>query len=161
MAQPEFLAALLSACRAEGIHTALDTSGYASRRVAETVLPHTNLILLDIKSINPYTYKELTGVDIDRTLDMLALAANMKIPVWVRYVLLPGFTDDLHSIQALATYLRDFDNIEKVEVLPFHKAGEYKWEEVGTPYELKDVQPPPKWAVDRAQAVLNEALYKR
>ena len=152
--QADFLAELLAACKANGLHTALDTSGNSTRNVAENVLKYTDLLLLDIKSINPTTYKELTGVSLDRTLELLRLAEHLEIPIWVRFVLVPGLTDNFDDIQKLADFLEPFVNVVKVEVIPFHKMGEYKWEELGLTYELADVEPPSKADVERAQAIL-------
>jgi len=152
--QPDFLAGLLAACRAEGIHTTLDTSGYDPAGAAAKALPHTNLLLLDIKSINPETYMKVTGVPIDKTLDTLRLSQSLKVPVWVRFVLVPGLTDDIGDIRKMAAFLKDFDNIEKVEVLPFHKLGEYKWGTLGTPYTLADTQPPSAELLKRVKGIL-------
>jgi len=152
--QPEFLTTLLATCQANGIHTTLDTSGYAPRETSSRVLPHTNLLLLDIKSINRDTYREVTGVSIDRTLDMLRLSRDMGVPVWIRFVLVPGLTDDIGDIRRMADYLRTFDNIEKIEVLPFHKLGEYKWETMGTPYTLANTQPPDRDLLKRVKGIL-------
>ena len=152
--QPDFLAALLAACRACGIHTTLDTSGYAPVEAAAKALAHTDLLLLDIKSINPGTYREVTGVPIDRTLDMLRLSQSMKVPVWIRFVLVPGLTDSIDDMREMAGFLKGFDNIKKIEVLPFHKLGEYKWETLGTPYALADTLPPSKDLLERAKGIL-------
>jgi len=154
LSQPEFLAAFLAECKAAGFHTAIDTSGYASRHVAQRVLAHTDLVLLDIKSINPAVYKAVTGVEIDRTLRMLDLCREMGRKVWVRFVLVPGLTDDLDDIRRLAEYLKPYDNVERVDVVPFHKVGEYKWRDLGIEYELTDTPPPGAESVQTAQGVL-------
>jgi pyruvate formate lyase activating enzyme len=151
--QPEFLISLLAACKAEGIHTVLDTSGYTTAAIAERALAHTDLLILDIKSINPATYKEVTGVPIDRTLEMLQISSRLNVPVWVRFVLVPGLTDDMGDLQRLADFLRTFNNIQKKEVLAFHKAGEYKWKNINIPYELEDVQPPTPELLAQAQQI--------
>ena len=153
-AQPEFLTELLAACKAHGLHTALDTSGYSTRQAAEKALMYTDLLLLDIKSINPNVYKQLTGVNLDRTLEVLRLGEFMEVPIWVRFVLVPGLTDNLDDIKKLADFLQPFVNVVKVEVLPFHKMGEYKWKELGIPYELADVEPPSRETVDKVKAIL-------
>lgn len=140
--QADFVAALFERLRGMGIHTALDTSGYASEKSAQKVLAHTDLVLLDIKSFNPQTYKRLTGASLAPTLRFAAALSEAKIPVWLRYVLVPGLTDDLDEIRALAAYLKLLKNIERIEILPFHKMGEYKWEALGASYELADTPPP-------------------
>ena len=154
--QPDFLMELLAACKHYGIHTALDTSGHTNIQAAEKVLDYTDLVLLDIKSINPETYKELTKVPLDKTLDFLKLSERLNVPVWIRFVLVPGHTDNLEDIQKMADFLKPFANIAKVEVLPFHKLGEYKWENLDMPYELADIQPPSKELLDKVKGILEE-----
>ena len=152
--QPDFLVELLAACKSVGLHTALDTSGFADRSAAERALQYTDMLLLDIKSFNPVTYKELTGVPLDKTLEVLRLAEYMEIPIWVRFVLVPGYTDNMEDIRRMASFLEPFVNVVKVDVLPFHKMGEYKWEELGLQYELADVEPPSRELLERAKAIL-------
>ena len=156
LGQPEFLAALLKECKAKGLHTALDTSGYGPRGAAEKALKHTDLLLLDIKTINATIYKDLTGVSIDRSLETLRLSQDLNIPVWIRFVMVPGYTDNFDDIQSLANFLAPFKNITKIEVLPFHKMGEYKWKNLAIPYELADVSPPSTDTLERAQKILWE-----
>ena len=155
--QPDFLAALLKACKAEGFHTVIDTSGYASKPAVEKALPHTDLLLLDIKSINPDVFKAVTDVPIDRTLRTLRLSNELGVKVWVRFVLVPGLTDNLEDIRQLAQYLKAYDNVEKVEVVPFHKAGEYKWRDLGHKYELEDTQPPTPELLEVVRRILGGA----
>ena len=149
LVQAEFLIELLRALKAEGIHTALDTSGFTGRGTARRVLEHTDLMLLDIKSIDPDVYKDVTGVPVDAALRMLETAQEMDVPVWVRFVLVPGLTDNLEHIRQMRSYLDGFNNIEKIEVMPFHKMGEFKWADLGMNYELADTPPP-----DRADLML-------
>ncbi|MCL2400447.1 MAG: pyruvate formate-lyase-activating protein [Defluviitaleaceae bacterium] len=152
--QSEFLIDLLAACKSYGIHTTVDTSGYAKREVAERALQYTDLLLLDIKSFNPDTFKNLTGVPINRTLEVLELSRDLKVPVWMRFVLVPGYTDNMDDIKKMADHLKLFDNVKKIDVLPFHKLGEYKWANLGIPYELADVQPPSKEVLEQARSIL-------
>jgi len=154
LAQPDFLEALLASCKASGFHTAIDTSGYANRRAVQRVLAHTDLVLLDIKSINPDTYKDVAGVPIDRTLRMLDFCRDMGRKVWVRFVLVPGLTDDLDDMRRLAEYLKPYENVEKVDVVPFHKVGEYKWRDLNIDYELTDTEPPGQELLEVAQGIL-------
>jgi len=154
LAQPVFLEALLKACKDNGFHTAIDTAGYASEVNVQRVLAHTDLVLLDIKSINPETYKAVTGVPIDRTLQMLDFCRSMGRKVWVRFVLVPGLTDDVDDMRRLAEYLKPYENIERVEVIPFHKVGEYKWQDMNIKYELTDTQPPSQELLELAQGIL-------
>jgi pyruvate formate lyase activating enzyme len=141
--QAEFLTELFKELKKYRIHTALDTSGHHIHfsRVKE-LLNYTDLVLLDIKSINPAKYRELTSTDILPTLKLAEYLNERQIPVWIRYVVVPKITDFEEDIAALAKFLRGLKNIERVEVEPFHKMGEYKWAELGLPYTLKDTLPP-------------------
>ncbi|MGQ9867045.1 MAG: pyruvate formate-lyase-activating protein [Pseudanabaenaceae cyanobacterium] len=140
--QPEFTAAILQGSRAMGWHTALDTSGYCPLTVAAPVLAHTDLVLLDIKSGDPQTYERVTHVPLAPTLAFAKHLHELGKPMWVRFVLVPGLTDDRANIEAIADFVAPFSNLERVEVLPFHKMGEYKWEQLGWPYALKDTPEP-------------------
>ena len=152
--QPQFLIEVLKACRQNGIHTIIDTSGYAHEDIAREALKYTDLLMLDIKAFDPKTYKKLTGVAIDRTLRMLEIAQEMNVLTRVRYVLVPGVTDNMDEIRELAKHLKNFTNLEKVVVLPFHKTGEFKWKERNIPYELGDTQPPSAELLKEAQGIL-------
>ena len=154
LVQPDFLETLLAKCRACGFHTAIDTSGYAPGPVLERVLAHTDLVLLDIKSINPETFKSVAGVPIDRTLEALEICRKMGVRVWVRFVLVPGLTDDLEDMRRLAEYLAPYENVERVDVVPFHKAGEYKWRNMRIEYELWDTPPPSPELLGTAKKIL-------
>ena len=153
--QHEFLLELLKACREKGINTALDTTGFASLDVAKAILPFVDLLLLDIKSYNPQMHKILTGVEMDKPIAFLKQSQVLGVSTWIRYVLVPGLTDNKDDIKKLAIFLKRFDNIEKVHVLPFHKHGEHKWAEIGVKYELHDTQIPTQAQVDEVQALLD------
>lgn len=154
--QHEFVEALLKACRAHDIHTVLDTSGFAPPEVAEKILPLVDLLMLDIKAYNPEIYKKLTGVGLDKTIVFAKTSQRLHTPTWIRYVLVPGLTDDVEDLKKLADFLSDFDNIEKIHVLPFHKQGEHKWADIGVPYELYDTPVPTQAQIDEAQRIFNE-----
>ncbi len=140
--QPEFLAALFRGCKKLGLHTALDTSGFLDENATDEILDLTDLVLLDIKNFDPEVYKALTGGDLKPTLHFAERLAAAKRPMWLRYVLVPGLTDNKDSIEKLARYARGLGNVERVEVLPFHKMGEPKWEALRYNYKLKDTNPP-------------------
>ena len=142
MLQARFLTEILAACRDHGIHTTLDTSGSASRANAEEILKYTSLLLLDIKTINPEVYFELTKVHLDKTIGVLDAARELGVPAWVRFVLVPGITDDIEDIRKLAEFLKRYENVTNIEVLPFHKDGEYKWQDLNIPYDLGGVRVP-------------------
>ncbi len=140
--QHRFAAALLEACQARGLHTALDTSGFCTLEHASKALDHSDLVLLDIKCFDPARYAELTHVDLATTLRFADELKRRNKAFWLRYVLVPGLTDDLPSIEALSAYLADFPNLQRIDVLPFHKMGEHKWAAMGFPYQLKSTLPP-------------------
>ncbi|MCL2843361.1 MAG: pyruvate formate-lyase-activating protein [Oscillospiraceae bacterium] len=152
--QPKFLMELLRACKHADFHVCLDTAGFTPADTVQAALAYTDLLLLDVKSYNPTVYQELTGVALAPTLETLRLAQEMGVPTWVRFVLVPGVTDDEDDIRALAGFLRGFSVIEKVEVLPFHKLGEFKWAELGLTYELANTPPPTEAELQRAQVML-------
>jgi len=140
--QAEFVADLFAACQKRSIHTALDTSGYTSLEKAKRLLSYTNLVLLDIKSYNPQTFQHISSVPIEPVINFLEYLKSKQIPAWIRFVLVPGLSDHKPDIQQMAAYLKGFSNIERIDVLPFHKIGEYKWKELGYAYDLTDTQPP-------------------
>ncbi len=140
--QPDFLIELFTLCKAAGIHTAIDTSGYVFNDKVKEVLKLTDLVLLDIKNYDPAVYRDLTGVELQPTLDFLSYLDAEGIRTWVRYVLVPGLTDNIPAIEALAELLGQSAYVEKIEILPFHKMGEYKWQELGEVYSLKDTPEP-------------------
>jgi pyruvate formate lyase activating enzyme len=152
LAQPEFVTALFQGCKALGLHTALDTSGFLGANATDALLAATDLVLLDIKSFDPETYHRLTGGSLAPTLRFAERLAAMGKPTWLRYVLVPGLTDDLASIEKLAAYAAKL-TMEKVEVLPFHKMGESKWEALNLPYTLKDTKPPSAELIAQVKAI--------
>ncbi|MCL2170947.1 MAG: pyruvate formate-lyase-activating protein, partial [Defluviitaleaceae bacterium] len=152
--QSAFALELLRAARAHNIHTALDTSGFGASEHLDDILDNTDLLILDIKSINPNVFQKLTGAKIDKTLQMLDLARKKNKATWIRHVLVPGYTDNPDDIHAMANHLRDYPNIEKIQILPFHKLGEHKWESLGFDYELYDTQPPTQESIDFARNIL-------
>lgn len=139
--QPEFVADLMRQCHEEGLHTALDTTGYTPIPPAAAVLEHTDLVLLDIKSFDFEIYQHITQVSLEPTLRFAQYLQSIQKPTWIRFVLVPGLSDALHNIEGLADFVSTLNNVQKVEVLPFHKMGEYKWEQLGYPYKLKQTPP--------------------
>lgn len=140
--QPTFVAEVLRQCQAMGLHTALDTSGYVVLEAAKPVVAHADLVLLDIKSYDPNLYQQVTSVSLEPTLTFARYLADIHKPTWIRFVLVPGLTDPESNVTGLANFVATLPNVERVEVLPFHKMGEYKWEQLGLPYALHDTQPP-------------------
>lgn len=151
--QPDFIKELFKRCKEEGIHTTIDTSGYINIDNAKEVLEFTDLVLLDIKSINYNVYKNLTGVDLNPTLEFAKYLSEINKPIWIRFVLVPNITDNEEDIKALAKFLSNLKNVEVVELLPFHKMGEYKWEELGYEYELKDTTTPNAEEIEKVKNI--------
>ncbi len=151
--QPDFLKGLFTLCRQEGIHTAIDTSGYILNDKVKDVIGLTDLILLDVKHIKPEKYKVLTSVPLQPTLKFLDYLAEINKPVWVRYVLVPGYSDDPIDLNEWAKYVSQFKNIERVDILPFHQMGLHKWEELDIDYKLKEVKSPTRDSIRTAEYI--------
>ncbi|NJK34860.1 MAG: pyruvate formate lyase-activating protein [Oscillatoriales cyanobacterium SM2_2_1] len=154
--QPAFVAALLQECQRWGLHTALDTSGCASLEAAAMVIPYADLVLLDIKSGDPELYRTVTGGSLTPTVAIARYLAELGKPVWIRYVLVPGLTDQPHNIGAVADFVATLGNVLRVEVLPFHKMGEYKWMELGLDYRLKETPEPTPDQVRLAKQIFGD-----
>ncbi|MET7473505.1 pyruvate formate-lyase-activating protein [Streptomyces sp. NPDC005648] len=141
--QPVFTGELLHRFKHElGLHTALDTSGFLGVRATEALLRDTDLVLLDIKSWERATYREVTGRPLRPTLDFARRLADLGKEVHVRFVLVPGLTDDPVNIEGVAAFAASLGNITRVDVLPFHKLGEAKWQRLGRPFTLHDTPCP-------------------
>jgi pyruvate formate lyase activating enzyme len=153
LVQKDFALAILQACKALGLHTALDTQGYFGARLSDQDLQAVDLVLLDVKLFDPAGYQRLTGAELAPTLAFAERLSRQKIPVWLRYVLVPGYTDAELDIQNLAAWAAELGNIERVDVLPFHQLGQHKWEELGKAYALATVEPPTHAAVERARHI--------
>ncbi len=151
--QHRFAAKLLGAAHKMGIHSALNTNGYYGDRLADSELDVIDLVILDIKTWDTDRHKHLTGNEIGPTLDFARRLAARKRRVWVRNVLVPGLTDDLEDIKKIAGFTATLGNVERVDVLPFHQMGRYKWKRLGMNYTLEDVEPPTAELVERAVAI--------
>ncbi|WP_245623118.1 pyruvate formate-lyase-activating protein [Spirillospora albida] len=140
--QPAFTGELLHRCRALGLHTALDTSGFLGGRADDRLLSDTDLVLLDIKAGTPDVYRRLTGRELAPTLRFAERLAELGKPVWVRYVLVPGHTDAPEEVEGVASFVAAMPNVEHVDILPFHRLGTAKYDRLGLPFPLADVEPP-------------------
>jgi pyruvate formate lyase activating enzyme len=149
--QPEFTAAVLRRCKEAGLHTALDTSGFLGARASDELLADTDLVLLDIKSFDVATYRKLTGGDLAPTLNFATRLDRLGVRMWIRYVLVPGWTDDPEAIDGLARFLAGLGSVDRVDVLPFHKLGAAKYEALGIPFPLRDTEGPAPDLVRRVQ----------
>jgi pyruvate formate lyase activating enzyme len=147
--QDRFAVRLLTAAKGMGIHTALDTNGYLGERLSDEELEQIDVVLLDIKTWGTERHQHLTGKDIGPTLDFARRLAHRKRTIWLRCVLVPGLTDDENDISHIASFAAQLGNVERVDVLPFHQLGRYKWDKLGINYTLKDVDPPAPELVER------------
>jgi pyruvate formate lyase activating enzyme len=147
--QDRFATRLLTAAKAMDIHTALDTNGALGERLSDKELEQIDLVLLDIKSWDPERHKKLVGKNVGPTLSFASRLAERGRAVWLRYVLVPGFTDDESDINELAAFVAALGNVQRVDVLPFHQLGRHKWEKLGIDYALTKVCPPTTALVNR------------
>ncbi|MEL6552033.1 MAG: pyruvate formate-lyase-activating protein [Cyanobacteria bacterium J06621_11] len=148
--QPGFVREIFRRAQALGIHTTLDTSGFPDFARSQPVLDHTDLVLLDIKSFDPHTYHRVTSVSIEPTLHFAKYLSTINKPTWVRFVLVPGLTDDPDNIAGVAKFVATLESVKKVEILPFHQMGKYKWEAMGYDYPLKETPTPTPEQVQQA-----------
>lgn len=156
MLQPEFVRAMFEACRLEGIHTCLDTNGFV-RRIDDTtksVLDVADLVLLDIKQMDNKKHIDLTHVSNKYTLDFAKYLAEQNQPVYLRYVVVPGYTDCLEDAHSLGKFIEPMKNIEKIEMLPYHELGKHKWTAMGEIYPLDGVNPPSREVMEDVKNIL-------
>ena len=143
--QADFILDLIKRCKKLGLHTAIDTAGSIPLERSQAVIDEADLLLLDIKSLDDDICTDLTGVSNSNTLKTLEYCESIGKPVWIRHVMVPGITLNNNLLEKLADFLKDYSCIENVELLPFHKMGEYKWEQLNMKYELYDTpQPEPE-----------------
>eukprot|EP00775_Hariotina_reticulata_P009835 gene9835-9994_t len=141
--QPEFVASIFQEAHAMGLTTCLDTTGHGSKQANwDKVLPHTDLVLFCIKHIDPVKYHKLTGMSQVAPLLFTAELQQRGIPYWLRYVLLPGYTDDADDIDNLISFCKQQPTLQGVELLPYHILGRNKWDALGMHYPLEGVHPP-------------------
>ena len=149
MVQLGFTARILAAARQMGLHTAIETSGFLGDRADDSYLSRLNLVLLDIKSGDPETYRTATGRDLAPTLRFAERLAAIGKPVWVRFTLVPGLTDDPANVDKIARFVAPMKNVEWVEVQPFHQLGAFKWKSMGLEYKHQDTPTPTPDLVNR------------
>lgn len=141
LVQAAFVKDFFALCQSEGIHTALDTSGYIYNEKVKEVLSYTDLVLLDIKAIDPDLHQSVTGVKINNTLKFLDYLEEQHIDTWIRHVIVPGLTDKEQDLERLAEYLTHYTVIKKIELLPYHVMGIHKYEQMNLSYKLEGVEP--------------------
>ena len=158
--QIDFLTEIFTLAKEKGIHTTLDTSGNPFTREEpfyskwKKLMEVTDLVMLDIKHIDEEEHKKLTGFSNKNILDCARYLSEQGIPMWIRHVLVPGITDKDEYLKKTREFIDTLDTVMKVEVLPYHTLGEYKWKELGIPYKLEGVEPPTKERIENAKKIL-------
>jgi pyruvate formate lyase activating enzyme len=158
--QHRFVTKLFAAASAMGIHTALDSNGYYGARLTDAELETISLVLLDIKTWDPERHRSLTGMDNAPTLEFARRLAARRRPIWLRYVLVPGLTDDPEDVAKTAAFAGELGNVERVDVLPFHQMGQYKWKKLGLEYTLENTPSPSNELVEQTCALFRSAGLK-
>jgi pyruvate formate lyase activating enzyme len=149
MVQLAFTRRIFAGAKELGLHTAIQTSGFLGDRADDSYLSNIDLVLLDIKSSDPDTYRRVTGRDIAPTLRFAERLASLSKPAWIRFTLVPGETDDPANVDGIARLVAPMKNVEWVEVQPFHQMGSFKWKAMGLDYKLQDTPPAGRDLVDR------------
>ena len=158
--QMDFLLELMKKAKERGINTCIDTAGQPFTREEpffskfEELMQYTDLLLMDIKHIDPEEHKKLTGQPNDNIIDCFRYLDEIGKPVWIRHVLVPGITDNDEYLHRTRDFIDTLSNVQKVDVLPYHSLGEFKWEELGVPYTLKGVKAPTAERIENAKNIL-------
>lgn len=154
--QLDFLNELFMKAKENSIHTCLDTSGFVDINVIDPVLDNTDLVLLDLKHMIDKESKDLTGVSINKAINLAKHLDKRGIPVWIKQVLVPGITDTTENLEALGKFVSSLSNVERVELLPYHTMGIHKWESLGIDYELKGVPDATKEDIKKASEIVSQ-----
>jgi len=165
--QLDFLTALFEAAKAEDVHTCLDTSGITFRPESaeltarfDRLMEATDLIMLDLKQVIPERHRALTGQDNANILAFARYASEKNKQLWIRHVVVPGWTDDLESLTALGRFMAQLKSVKALDVLPYHTLGVHKYQEMGVPYPLDGVQPLEQRDAQRAREMILQAFRK-
>lgn len=163
--QLDFLTALFEAAKAEGVHTCLDTSGITFRPEEEQLterfdrlMDATDLIMLDLKQVIPERHKALTGQSNENILAFARYASEKGKRLWIRHVVVPGWTDDEESLTALGRFMAELKSVKALDVLPYHTLGVHKYQQMGVPYPLDGVEPLEQMDAERARSVILQAF---
>ncbi len=151
--QAKFILEVVKLLQPNHISVAIDTSGYVWNEDVKKLLDYTDIVLLDIKNYDPIVYENITGVPLSPTLNLMDYLRAYNINTWIRYVLVPGLSDNLDSVIKLSDYLKNYPNVTKIELLAFHKMGEYKWKELGLEYKLSDTKEPEKELIQKVKEI--------
>ncbi|WP_224998957.1 pyruvate formate-lyase-activating protein [Cesiribacter sp. SM1] len=154
--QRSTLIPLFRRLHAEGINTALDSNGRLLDTETKVLLEETDILLLDVKHINDDWHHKLTGVSNTGTLKVAEYRESTGKPMWLRYVLVPGWSDQEEYLHELGAHFKDYTCIEKIEIQPYHKLGVHKWEALGMPYKLEGVEPPTAEQIAKTVAIFSQ-----
>jgi pyruvate formate-lyase 1-activating enzyme len=158
--QIDFVTELFRLAKEKGVNTCLDTSGNPFsmeepfKSKFDELMKYTDLFMLDIKHMDDAAHRKLTGQTNQNILEMAAYLSDHGKAMWIRHVLVPGITTDEDELYRLRSFLDTLKTVERVEVLPYHTLGVFKWKELGIPYQLEGVDPPTKEQIDRAKEIL-------
>lgn len=155
--QYPFLARLFPAVHKTGVHTTLETNGYFGERLTDEDLASIDLIMLGLKASDRDLHKRLTGMDNKPVQDFARRLAARNHPIWIRFVVVPGWTDTADEAKRMADFAAGLGNVKRVDVLPFHQMGRFKWEKLGMEYKMNDAQPPSRETIDQALAIFRAA----
>ena len=155
--QDRFATRLFAAVKGMGVHTAIETNGYYGDRLSDEEIANIDLVILDMKAFTPEQHRRVTGLLNAEVLEFARRLAALKRPMWLRYVLVPGLTDIREEMEALANFGASLGVVERVEILPFHQLGEYKWHRLGLTYELEATKPPTAEEVAKAVTIFRAA----
>ena len=164
--QIDFLIELFKIAKSKGVHTTIDTAGQPFSRDEEflrkfnELMNLTDLFMVDIKAFDKSLHRSLTGVENDNILDMIRYLSDNNKKMWIRRVLVPNLTDSEEDLQKTADFIDTLKTVERVEILPYHSFGMFKWEKLSIPYSLKDVKSPTKEEVEKAETILNVKKYQ-
>jgi pyruvate formate lyase activating enzyme len=150
--QYRFVMNLFSAVQKLGIHTTLETNGFFGERLSDDDLRRADLVMLGLKAVTPALHQRITGMDCKPPQEFARRLAAQKRPIWIRFVIVPGITDDLDEVGRMADFAASLGNVERVDVLPFHQMGRFKWDKLGMKYTLRDTEPPSQTIIDEVLA---------
>src|SRR4029450_6802041 len=143
---------LFPAIHERGIHTTLETNGFLGARLTDDDLASIDLVMLGLKAIEPELHKRLTSMDNKPVHEFARRLAAKKHPVWIRFVIVPGWTDNMDEVGRMADFAAELGNVQRVDVLPFHQMGRFKWEKLGMDYKMRDAEPPSAEMIEQVLA---------
>lgn len=165
--QIDFVIELFKKAKELGINTCIDTAGNPFTKEEpffskfEELMKYTDLLLLDLKEINPARHKDLTGFDNSNIIEMAKYLSEINKPVWIRHVLVPEHSDFDEDLDALGDFIDTLSNVDRVEILPYHTLGKFKWDNLGIPYSLESISPPSAERIENAKQRIHAGIRKQ